>query len=127
MTSLDITNLESALEARQVELEHLLHNRETIAVDLSADMLDRIQHASERDMAIGNLERGSARLGEVRGALRRIHLGTFGICLDCEEEIGMKRMAAVPWTTSCLACRETMDRDEMLSQNAIGKPLLNAA
>jgi DnaK suppressor protein len=73
-----------------------------MAVDSSADMLDQIQHATERDMAIGNLERESDRLLEVRGALRRIHLGTYGICLDCEEEISPKRLVALPWTSLCL-------------------------
>ena len=45
-------------------------------------------------MTIGKLERESARLREVWGALRRLHLGRFGTCTGCEEEIGMKPFAA---------------------------------
>jgi DnaK suppressor protein len=44
-------------------------------------------------------------LSEVRAALNRVHLGTFGICLDCEEEISPKRLAAVPWASLCIVCR----------------------
>ena len=127
MTTQKIAHFRTELEARQAELEALLRDREVIAVNMSADMLDQIQHASERDMAIGNLERGSARLREVRSALERIELGSFGICVDCEEEISMKRLAAVPWTTSCLICREARDRSQTLSGNVIEEPALNAA
>jgi DnaK suppressor protein len=90
-------------------------------------MLDQIQNAQERDMAMGNLERGSARLSEVRAALQRIQLGTFGICADCEEEISMKRLVAVPWTTSCLACREASERSQISAGNVIEEPFPNAA
>ena len=119
--------MQSSLEARQIELERMLRDREVMAVDSSADMLDQIQHATERDMAIGNLERESDRLLEVRGALRRIHLGTYAICLDCEEEIRLKRLVALPWTSLCLVCQEAADRDEIVLQNPIGDQLLEAA
>lgn len=81
MTPMDLANLQRVLEAMQTELEDLLRNRAVRAVDPSADMLDQIQRASEHDMEMGNLERESARLREVRAALQRIRLGTFGICL----------------------------------------------
>ena len=126
MTPTQFTHLRGVLEARQAELQDPARNRDVIAVDSSADMLDQIQHALERDMAIGNLERESVRLREVRDALRRIHLGAFGICIDCEEEISIKRLAAVPWTTLCLACRESRDRNPMLIQNSIERDLFDA-
>ena len=126
MTPTELVLFRTVLQVRQAELEALLRGREVIAVDSSADMLDQIQHALERDMAISNLERGSARMREVRGAIRRIDLGTFGTCLDCEEEISSKRLAAVPWTTSCLACREAVDRARLPVPNQIEEPLLTS-
>jgi DnaK suppressor protein len=127
MTTKELAHFRTVLETRQSELEALLRGREVIAVNSSADMLDQIQNAQDRDMAIGNLERGTSRLGEVRSALQRIQLGTFGICVDCEEEISMKRLAAVPWTPSCLTCREAMDRSQTLTGNVIEEPFPNAA
>ena len=120
MTSTELEHLQGLLETRKTELEEVLGNREAIAVGSSSDMLDQIQHASECAMAIGNLERELVRLREVRGALGRIQLGTFGICLECEEEISPKRLAAVPWAASCLGCREAADLNETL-------PISNAA
>jgi DnaK suppressor protein len=127
MTTKELEQFRIVLQARQTELEALLGNREVIAVNLNSDLLDQIQHAQEREMAIGNLERASARLREVRKALQYIQLGSFGICVDCEEEISMKRLAAVPWTTSCLACQEARDRSRIPTGNAIDEDILNAA
>jgi len=127
MTTKELTHFRTVLEARETELKELLRDREVIAVNLSADMLDQIQNAQERDMAMGNLERGSARLLEVQSALRRIQLGAFGICADCEEDISMKRLEAVPWTISCLSCREAADRSESLTPTVISEPFQNAA
>ncbi len=125
MTPAELARLRGVLEVRQAELEEQVRNREVIAIDSNPDMIDQIQHASERDMAVGHLERESARLREVRAALRRIHLGTFGICLDCEEEISQKRLAAVPWTATCIVCRETMDRSQVMPENGFENKLLS--
>lgn len=127
MTTKELEYFRTVLEARETELQTLLRDREVIAVNLNADMLDQIQNAQERDMAMGNLERASARLSEVRTALQGLKRGTFGICLDCEEEISIKRLAALPWTTSCLACREARDRVQMLTGNVVEEPVPSAA
>lgn len=127
MTPMDLANLQRVLEAMQTELEDLLRNRAVRAVDPSADMLDQIQRASEHDMEMGYLERESARLREVRAALQRIRLGTFGICLECDEEISLKRLVAVPWTSSCIVCRQAVDRSRIPPRNTIKEPLDNAA
>jgi len=133
MTTPQLAHFRSVLEARQAELETLVRDRDVIAVNTSADTLDQIQNTLDRDMAIGNLERGSARLSEVRGALERMHLNTFGICVDCEEDIGMKRLAAVPWTTSCITCREMAERNLLPANDGIqnsfvsAEPLVSAA
>ena len=112
MTKSELSVFRRVLENRQSELGSTRKNREALAIETSPDELDRIQHASERDMAIGNLERDSSRLLEVRAALRRIESRTFGVCIHCEENISPKRLAAVPWTSFCIACQEASDREK---------------
>ena len=99
------------LEERQIELGHNSRDREILAIETSSDEMDRIQYASERDYAVDKLERNSHRLGEVRAALLRIDAGTFGICMECEEDINPKRLAAVPWALFCIVCQDAADRD----------------
>ena len=126
MTPKTLSEFRGVLEMQQADLERLLGKREIIVTGPSADMIDQIQHASERDMAISGLERESARLQAVRGALRRIDLGTFGICFDCEEQISMKRLSAVPWAATCLLCQQTADRGGISPQRATGPSLVEA-
>jgi len=115
----EAVNHEQVLRAHQIELERTLRGREVIAVNTSADLFDQIQNAAERDMAVGSLERESSQLGKVRAALRRIHQSTFGTCLNCEEEISPRRLAAVPWAALCLNCQEAEDRHEILTPDDV--------
>ena len=109
MTQMELSNLRNILEGQRAVLAGSLHHREDITGARSADQLDQIQNALERDMAIGNLERDSSRLREVCEALDRLQTGTFGFCSECDEAISARRLAAVPWTTHCLSCMEAAD------------------
>jgi pimeloyl-ACP methyl ester carboxylesterase len=55
------------------------------------------------------LERETKNLTQIDAALKRIDHGEFGICLDCEEAIAPKRLAALPWAGYCLHCQELHD------------------
>jgi DnaK suppressor protein len=127
MTKIELTAFRRALENRQIEIVNERTNREALAIETSPDELDRIQQASDRDYAISNLERNSNRLREVRTALRRIDAGTFGICVGCEENINPKRLAAVPWASSCIVCQQAADRGQKTPRSEIDTSLLMAA
>ena len=127
MTTTELRAFRRALENRQTELGNGNGNREAFAIETSPDELDRIQQAGDRDYAISNLERNFSRLREVRTALRSFDAGTFGICVDCGENINPKRLAAVPWASSCIACQEAADRGQKTSRSEIGTPVVMAA
>jgi DnaK suppressor protein len=110
MTKHEMNKFKQILEARQGELARVLRNREAIAIEKSADALDEVQHAAERELAIRNLDRESGLLRQVKIALRRINEGSYGTCQHCEEEINPKRLAAVPWANYCIQCQELADR-----------------
>jgi DnaK suppressor protein len=46
----------------------------------------------------------------VDDALKRISEGTFGQCLNREQEINAKRLEAIPWVRYCITCQDLMDR-----------------
>jgi RNA polymerase-binding transcription factor DksA len=71
-------------------------NREGLVIKTSPDVLDEEQHAAEREMTIGNLIPDSSVLRNVRRALRHIEESSLGVYLHCEEDVGPKRLAAVP-------------------------------
>jgi DnaK suppressor protein len=45
-------------------------------------------------------------LREISDALLRLSHGHYGVCLECEEPISVKRLEAVPWARYCVKCQE---------------------
>jgi DnaK suppressor protein len=126
MTKTELNRFRAVLTARVAELERFTRNRDGITVERSADQLDEIQAASQRALAVCNLDREYSQLRDARAALRRIQEGSFGTCQDCDEDIHPKRLAAVPWATFCIHCQQAVDRnlEEMRSPS---RDLLRAA
>jgi DnaK suppressor protein len=112
MTHSEINAFQALLKAKAADATKVLNNRAGIMVERTADELEEIAIAFERDIAVRNLDRESHLLRQILGALDRIGNGTFGICLHCEEEVSQKRLAAVPWAPFCLACQEAADRGD---------------
>ncbi len=127
MTKSEVEKFKETLTARQSELEGIIRNCEAAAIETSADALDQIQHMAEREWALDTLGRESAFLRDTRAALRRIDADAFGICVDCEEEINPKRLAAVPWAARCIACQEIADREGSAAKNDDESLLVEAA
>ena len=127
ITKTEITKFTKILENKQDELERIVRNRDAITIEKSADALDEVQHAAERELAIRNLDRESNLLRNVRLALRRIEDGSYGTCLHCEEEISPKRLAAVPWAPLCIQCQEQADRNRDEGNDNFEELLVNAA
>lgn len=127
MTKSEVNKFKKILETKQGDLEKIVRNRDAIAIEKSADALDEVQHASERELAIRNLDRESNLLRAVRLALRRINDGSFGTCLHCDEEISPKRIAAVPWAANCIQCQELADRNKEEGNEAFDDEIVSNA
>ena len=127
MTKNELNNFKKILENKRDELRQLVHGRDAIMIEKSADAMDEVQHAAERELAIFNLDRESNLLRNVQSALRRIEDRSFGMCVHCEEEISPKRLAAIPWAPFCLQCQEQADHNEEEGDEAFDDMLVNAA
>jgi DnaK suppressor protein len=106
-------NLESVqkmLESRMREVAPTRGLRESIRIHQVADPLDMTQQAAERDIAVHNLDRDSALVQRLRSAIERLNDGSYGVCLQCAEEIAPKRLKAIPWAELCIQCQESADR-----------------
>ena len=111
MTKTELNQFQALLNARGIELERLIRHRDGIRIERTADELEEIQQASEHALAVCNLDREFNQLRNARAAVLRIHEGSFGKCLQCDEDIHPKRLAAVPWTPFCIRCQEAFDRN----------------
>src|ERR1700683_3302277 len=123
----EIGGFQEILERRASELVQVLQRRDGIAIEKSPEQMDEIQYATERELAIRNVDRESSLLRDVKDALERIHDGSFGTCTECESAISPKRPAAVPWASRCIQCQEAADGDRQEGTERLAATLLSAA
>ncbi|MDJ0622023.1 MAG: RNA polymerase-binding protein DksA [Desulfocapsaceae bacterium] len=79
------------------------------------DPNDRATIESGRSFELRIRDRERKLLSKIDEALERVAEGEFGICEDCGEEIGLKRLEARPVTTLCIDCKtiqETKERSQ---------------
>ncbi len=111
MTEADINRYKASLATAREAIVGKSHERESIWVVKSNELMETVQLATEREFTIRALERKNQCLAQIDAALNRIDDGEFGICLECEEPISSKRLTAVPWAAYCLRCQEFHDSD----------------
>jgi RNA polymerase-binding transcription factor DksA len=59
----------------------------------------------QNDEVLEGLDEMSLReVRQIRGALKRIEEGRYGLCAACGQRIGSARLAAVPTAVTCLQC-----------------------
>jgi DnaK suppressor protein len=83
--------------------------RDMIAIQQTSDPLDTTQRALELEMTTRGLDRNAAQVRQIRAAIDRINSGEYGVCLECDEPISDKRLAAVPWAVLCIHCQKRAD------------------
>jgi len=111
-TQVEKLQIKRQLEDARREIAQSPGLRDEVCIERAADAMDQLQAAEARELAISNLDRSARRLRQIEDALRRLETGGYGTCIGCEEEIGTKRLRAVPWAQLCLKCQEMADRCE---------------
>ena len=109
MNGTDVKQYKAVLMAVREVMVQKSNQREAIWVAQSNELTETAHLAVERDFAIRALELENRCLRQIDAALKRIVDGEFGTCLECEEPISPKRLAAVPWATYCFRCQELDD------------------
>jgi len=107
MEKAQIAKFEAILTKKREELRRSQANEERHeAHDFGRDEGDRANFSQSKEMAF--LQRAQERglLALVEAALARIRDGSFGSCMNCEQEISLARLNAVPWSRYCITCQE---------------------
>lgn len=82
----------------------------------SGDIYD--QASSERDRELGLLlgDREREKLRNIDEALLKIEEGEYGICEECEEEIPLGRLKAMPFARYCVKCKSDIEKQQAQSK-----------
>ena len=109
MNKADVNKYRTLLMAKREDIVRRSPRREDLWIVQSNEQIEMVQLAGQREFAARTLEREAKSLMQIGAALKRIDCGEFGICIECEEPISPKRLAAVPWAAYCLHCQEMHD------------------
>jgi DnaK suppressor protein len=80
------------------------------AIEPGGDIYD--QASSERDRELGLLlgDREREKIHSIDEALLRINDGEYGICEECDEDIPLGRLKAMPFTRHCVKCKSDLEK-----------------
>ena len=109
MDTCEIERFKVLLESRLEALWDRVRNRNAIAIENTADTMDEVRLAEERDLAIRILGRDVGEIRLVEAALTRIEDGAYGSCLQCDEPIRSNRLCVMPHATFCITCQEAAE------------------
>jgi DnaK suppressor protein len=82
----------------------------TMQQSYGPDEGDRANSSLDKELLFHQTTHARGLLGAIDAALARMGDGTFGQCMVCDEEIGAKRLEALPWTRYCIACQESAEK-----------------
>ncbi|MDH5510263.1 MAG: RNA polymerase-binding protein DksA [Nitrospinota bacterium] len=80
-----------------------------------ADSIDRSSVETERNFTLRLRDRERKLVKKIDEALARLENGSFGICEECENSIGINRLKARPIATLCIECKEEQEKQEKQS------------
>jgi len=101
----DYTEISDILIGMRAELATRLERiKKNLTAGHSADSQEQAQELENAEVvdALGNEAR--LELSQVARALDQIKNGTYGICVNCSEEIPFARLKAQPFADRCIRC-----------------------
>ncbi|WP_295418983.1 TraR/DksA C4-type zinc finger protein [Sulfurovum sp.] len=100
--------IEEDIDLLKEQIAILEEKVKPISPDCSLGRLTRLEAMGEQHVSNKVLDESNIRLTRLQNALLRINKPMFGICIECEEEIGTGRMMVRPESVRCVACANNL-------------------
>ena len=85
------------------------------------EVLDTVESSEadiQEDLEFALIQMKSETLNKIDDAIVRLEQGDYGYCFECGEEIGEKRLRALPFAVRCKDCEERRENIEMRERQA---------
>lgn len=86
----------------------------------SSHMADAGTDTYDRDFALGMLSSEQDAASEIDYAIKRIQIGTYGICEMTGKPIERARLEAIPWTRFSTAAEKKLESEGALKRASLG-------
>ena len=107
---------EALLEKRQLLFEQLqaeLKEMERPEKRYRADLEEIASDTHDSDSLCQIMDINASQMDQIDAALKKIEESTYGICEDCNEEIPLPRLEALPFATQCIECKRKAELSEI--------------
>jgi DnaK suppressor protein len=128
-------------KSRYAELKHMLEaRRREIQAEVQGKMrdvredgawggkqsevLDAVESSEaniQGDIELALIQMKSETLNKINDALKRLEHGNYGYCFDCGDEIGEKRLRALPFAVRCKDCEEAREAVEQRQRQLVAR------
>jgi len=102
--------------ARASGPDRLKHEVET-SKDEGRDTYDLASDERDREISMILNDRERAKLTAIEDALSRLGEGSYGVCDECGEDIGVGRLKVMPFTRLCVRCQEDLEKETRMTKN----------
>ena len=106
----DLEALRSSLSEKRVQLltlyEHDVRVGQESTDDNADDSIDRANNSFNRELMFSLSTNERETLLQVEEAVERLDGKDYGVCIHCDEQIGLPRLKALPWARYCIRCQE---------------------
>ena len=110
MKTSDLNHFKQLLDSEQARLQELLartgkhlYRREE---PYNADFAEQAVETQNNEVVEHIDQEAQASLDQIEKALHRIANGSYGVCLQCGEDINTERLRAIPYTDVCIRCAD---------------------
>lgn len=120
MDKQQLEQFRQTMTARREQLrEDILAHLNSIGDSSMSELYGMVHDAGEEsiadmlaDMRFTSLEQESQEVAALEAALMRIRNGSYGRCLECDEEIELERLQANPAAERCYDCQARKENDQ---------------
>jgi RNA polymerase-binding transcription factor len=78
--------------------------------EVTQDPADKASNSYTKEFLFHQSDDNHRILQLIQEALGRIEKGVYGHCVECNEDVQVKRLEAVPWARHCIECQEKQDK-----------------
>ncbi|MCK4834209.1 MAG: TraR/DksA family transcriptional regulator [Gammaproteobacteria bacterium] len=108
-----MTSYQSTIKQLELLRDELTHRIEAIDADVhhkkepvEKDFAEQVTQRENDEVLMAIDEEAQQTVHLINAALTRIGDGSYGTCADCGQDIPEKRLAALPYVTTCINCAE---------------------
>ena len=89
------------------------HFREKLLA-MKKELIEALNNKYNENIMLGRVETDALKLRLVDQALQRIENDTYGVCIECEEEINPRRLEYVPFARYCTECKSELEKKGLI-------------